>query len=217
MKGATVTADARGCVKGYAVVPDVIVPAKPSGKLDVSAALGQGMLSVVKDMGLKEPYVGQTLLQTGEIAEDLTYYFAASEQVPSSGGLGVLMNRGNTVKQAGGFIVQLMPFAEEAVIERLERNLGRLDSVTSLLDAGNTPEQMLEIILEGLEPEITDTMPAAFSCNCSRHRIEKVLISLGKKEMQDMIDEGQEIEVNCHFCNTGYKFGVDELKKLLAK
>lgn len=217
MKGATVTADAKGMVKGYAVVPDVIVPAKPNGKLDVSAAVGQGMLSVVKDMGLKEPYVGQTLLQTGEIAEDLTYYFAASEQVPSSVGLGVLMNRGNTVRQAGGFIIQLMPFAEEAVIDRLEQNLARLDSVTSMLDAGNTPEQMLEMILEGLNPEVTDTMPAAFCCNCSRKRIEKVLISLGKKEIQDMIDEGQEIEVNCHFCNTNYKFSVDELKGLAAK
>lgn len=217
MKGATVTADAKGRVKGYAVVPDVIVPAKQNGKLDVSAAVGQGMLSVVKDMGLKEPYVGQTLLQTGEIAEDLTYYFAASEQVPSSVGLGVLMNRGNTVRQAGGFIVQLMPFAEEAVIDRLEQNLGRLDSVTSMLDAGSTPEQMLEIILEGLNPQMTDTLPAAFCCNCSRHRIERVLISLGKKEIQDMIDEGEEIEVNCHFCNTGYKFSVDELRELASK
>lgn len=217
MKGATVTADAKGRVKGYAVVPDVIVPAKQNGKLDVSAAVGQGMLSVVKDMGLKEPYVGQTLLQTGEIAEDLTYYFAASEQVPSSVGLGVLMNRGNTVRQAGGFIVQLMPFAEEAVIDRLEQNLGRLDSVTSMLDAGSTPEQMLEIILEGLNPQMTDTMPAVFCCNCSRHRIERVLISLGKKEIQDMIDEGEEIEVNCHFCNAGYKFSVDELRGLASK
>lgn len=217
MKGATVTADAKGNVKGYAVVPDVIVPAKPNGKLDVSAAVGQGMLSVVRDMGLKEPYVGQTLLQTGEIAEDLTYYFAVSEQVPSSVGLGVLMNRGNTVRQAGGFIIQLMPFAEESIIQRLEQNLGRVDSVTAMLDGGRSPEQMLEMLLDGLDPQITDTVPAAFCCNCSRHRIEKVLISLGKKELQDMIDEGKEIEVNCHFCNKGYKFSVDELKELSGK
>ncbi len=215
MKGATVTADAKGMVKGYAVVPDVIVPAKQNGKLDVAAAVGQGMLSVVKDMGLKEPYIGQTSLQTGEIAEDLTYYFAVSEQVPSSVGLGVLMNRGNTVRQAGGFIIQLMPFAEEAVIDRLEKNLGCLGSVTAMLDAGNTPEQMLEIILNGLNPEMTGTMPAVFHCNCSRYRIERVLVSLGKKEIQDMIDEGQEIEVNCHFCNTAYKFSVDELEALI--
>lgn len=214
MRGATVTADAGGRVKGYVQVPDVIVPAKQNGKLDVAAAVGQGMLSVIKDMGLKEPYVGQTLLQTGEIAEDLTYYFAVSEQVPSSVGLGVLMNRCNTVRQAGGFIVQLMPGAEEAVIGQLERNLGRISPVTSMLDQGMTPEQMLETVLEGLEPVMADTLPASFECGCSRRKIEKVLISLGRKEIEDMIAEGQEIEVNCQFCNQHYRFGVDELKEL---
>lgn len=217
MQGVTVTADALGTVKGYANVPDVILPANAIGKLDVAGAIGQGMLSVIKDLGLKEPYVGQTELQTGEIAEDLTYYFAVSEQVPSSVGLGVLMDRGNTVKQAGGFIVQLMPFAEDAVIDQLEQNLGKVNSVTSMLDAGNTPEQMLELILEGLEPEITDVMPTKFACNCSKSRIEKVLISLGKKEIREMIDDGEEIEVNCHFCNTHYKFSVDELKSIYHK
>lgn len=217
MQGATVTADSKGAVKGYAVVSDVIVPAKQNGKLDVSAAVGKGVLSVIKDMGLKEPYVGQTLIQTGEIAEDLTYYFATSEQVPSSVGLGVLMNRDNTVRQAGGFIIQLMPFAEEAVIERLERNLSGISPVTSMLDEGKTPEEMLEIVLEGLRPEITDTMPTGFVCNCSKKKIEKVLISLGKKELQDMIEEGQEIEVNCHFCNSHFRFGIDELKKLYQR
>ncbi len=217
MRGATVTADAGARVKGYAEVLDVIVPAKPNGKLDVAAAVGQGTLSVVKDMGLKEPYIGQVLLQTGEIAEDLTYYFAVSEQVPSSVGLGVLMNRENTVRQAGGFIIQLMPFAEDAVVDRLEQNLGKIASVTSMLDDGNTPEQMLEIILEGLDPEMLDTVPAAFECSCSRHKIEKVLVSLGKKELDDMIREGQEIEVNCHFCNTHYKFSVSELEELYHK
>ncbi len=217
MQGLMVTADSRGNVKGYANVPDVILPASPQGKLDVGTAVGGGTLRVVKDMGLKEPYVGQTLLQTGEIAEDLTYYFATSEQVPSSVGLGVLMERGNTVKQAGGFIVQLMPFAEEAVIARLEENLGRITSVTAMLDEGKTPEQMLECILEGLNCEITETGPVAFNCNCDRSRIEKVLISLGKQEIQDMIEEGQEIEVNCHFCNKQYKFSVKELKRLYHK
>ncbi len=215
--GLLVTADSKGGVKGYANVPDVILPANALGKLDVAGAVGQGSLSVIKDMGLKEPYVGQTLLQTSEIAEDLTYYFAASEQVPSSVGLGVLMERDNQVRQAGGFIVQLMPFAEEAVIRRLEQNLGKITSVTALLDQGNTPEQMLEQILEGLECELTDTTPVSFSCNCSKERIEKVLISLGKKEIQDMIDEGQEIQVNCHFCNTNYEFSVEELKAIYRK
>lgn len=217
LKGIIVTADAHGKVKGYVSVPDVILPANAMGKLDVAGAVGQGTLSVIKDMGLKEPYVGQTMLQTGEIGDDLTYYFATSEQVPSSVGLGVLMEKNNTVKQAGGFILQLMPFAEESVIQRLERNLSTITSVTALLEAGNTPEQMLEILLEGLDCEILDTQPAAFSCSCSREKIEKVLISLGRKEISEMIQEGQEIEVNCHFCNTQYKFSVDELKRLYGK
>lgn len=217
MQGVTVTADSKGNVKGYANVPDVILPANSIGKLDVSGAIGQGMLSIIKDMGLKEPYVGQTLLQTGEIAEDLTYYFATSEQVPSSVGLGVLMERDNTVKQAGGFIIQLLPFAEDKVIDKLEENLGKVTSVTAMLNEGNTPEQMLELLLEGLEPEITDTIPTAFVCDCGRSKIEKVLISLGKKELKGMIEDGEDIEVNCHFCNTHYKFDVEELKEIYRK
>ncbi len=214
MNGLTVTADAAANVKGYANVPDVILPANSIGKLDVSGAIGNGMLSVIKDLGLKEPYVGQTALQTGEIAEDLTYYFATSEQVPSSVGLGVLMERDNTVKQAGGFIIQLMPFAEDSVIDKLEQNLAKVHSVTSLLDAGNTPEQMLEILLEGMDLEITDRVSTAFYCNCDKARVEKALISIGKKELQSMIDDKEEIEVNCHFCNSHYKFSVEELKDL---
>ena len=217
MQGVTVTADANGNVKGYANVPDVILPANAIGKLDVAGAIGQGMLSVIKDLGMKEPYVGQTVLQTGEIAEDLTYYFAASEQVPSSVGLGVLMERDNTVKQAGGFIIQLMPFAEDEIIDKLEKNLAQVTSVTTMLDADMTPEQMLEHLLEGLEPEILEVLPTAFACNCSHKKIEKVLISLGKKELKEMIDDGQEIEVNCHFCNTHYKFSVEELRELYHK
>lgn len=215
MQGITVTADAMGNVKGYAVVPDVIIPAKPNGKLDVSGALGAGTLSVIKDMGLKEPYVGQTLLQTSEIAEDLTYYFATSEQVPSSVGLGVLMNRENTVRQAGGFIIQLMPFAEEEIIGKLEENLKKITAVTALLEEGMTPEQILELLLEGLSPVITDRMPVAFTCNCSKERIEKVLVSLGREELEDMVADGQPIEVNCHFCGKSYTFSLEELKGLL--
>ena len=217
LRGITVTADSQGKVKGYADVPDVILPANSIGKLDVGGAVGNGTLSVIKDMGLKEPYVGQTMLQTGEIAEDLTYYFAASEQVPSSVGLGVLMNRDNTVRQAGGFIIQLMPFAEDDVIEHLEKNLKKISSVTAMLDEGNTPEQMLELVLEGLSVEVTDTMPTAFGCDCSRERVEKALVSLGKKELQDMIDDGQGITVNCHFCNKDYKFYVEDLKDLYRR
>ena len=215
--GLTVTADGNGHVKGYANVPDVILPANAQGKLDVGGALGLGVLSVIKDLGLKEPYVGQTELKTGEIGDDLTYYFATSEQVPSSVGLGVLMNKDNTVKCAGGFIVQVMPFIEDEVLNKLEANIQKIQSVTSMLDNGHTPEQMLEQVLEGLDLEITDTMPAQFYCNCSKKRIEKAIISIGKKEIQEMIDEGKEIEVKCHFCNTAYKYTVDELKELLKQ
>lgn len=217
VNGLTVTADSKANVKGYANVPDVILPANAIGKLDVSGAIGNGVLSVIKDLGLKEPYVGQTALQTGEIAEDLTYYFATSEQVPSCVGLGVLMEKDNTVKQAGGFIVQLMPFAEDEVIDKLEQNLAKISSVTSILDAGNTPEQMLDMLLEGMNPEIVDTLPTNFYCNCDKARVEKALISIGKTELKDMINDGKEIEVNCHFCNKNYAFSVEELKDLLKK
>lgn len=217
IKGMTVTADSQGNVKGYAIEPQVMLPPNALGKLDVGDAVGKGMLRVIKDMGLKEPYVGQTVLQTGEIAEDLTYYFATSEQVPSSVGLGVLMEKDNTVKQAGGFIVQLMPFTEDKVIEQLEQNLKEFPSVTAVLNEGKTPEEMLQILLKGMDVEITDTMPAQFYCNCDKKRVEKAIISIGKKEIREMISENKEIEVNCHFCNTSYKFSVEELKKLLEK
>ena len=214
--GLTVTADSQGKVKGYVHNPDVMLPPK-NGKLDVGGALGQGVLTVIKDMGLKEPYSGQTILQTGEIAEDLTYYFATSEQVPSSVGLGVLMEKDNTVRCAGGFIVQVMPFIEDKVLEKLEQNIQNIQSVTSMLDNGHTPEEMLGHVLEGLDLEITDTLPARFHCNCSKERIEKAIISIGKKEIQSMIDDGKEVEVKCHFCNTAYTYSVDELKELLKR
>ena len=212
--GLTVTADAKANVKGFVENPDAMLPPK-NGKLDVGGAVGIGLLNVIKDMGMKEPYVGQTILQTSEIAEDLTYYFATSEQVPSSVGLGVLMNKDNTVHCAGGFIVQVMPFVTDEVLSRLEENIQKISSVTQMLDDGHTPEQMLERVLEGLDIEITDTIPANFSCNCSHERIEKAIISIGKKDIQSMIDEGKEVEVKCHFCNTAYKFSVEELKEIL--
>lgn len=214
--GLTVTADAMGHVKGYVNHPEVMLPPK-NGKLDVGGALGQGILNVIKDMGLKEPYSGQTILQTGEIAEDLTYYFAASEQVPSSVGLGVLMNRDNTVRCAGGFIIQVMPFVEERVLRQLEENIGAMRSVTDMLDGGHSPEEMLSGVLSGMEVEITDTMPAGFACSCSERRIEKVLISIGKSEIEDMIRDGKPIEVKCHFCNTAYTFSVEKLGQILEK
>ena len=217
LNGITVTADSKGRVKGYVGNPNVILPANSKGKLDVAKAVGVGFMDVIKDMGLKEPYSGQTILQTGEIAEDLTYYFATSEQVPSSVGLGVLMEHDNTVRCAGGFIVQVMPFIEDEVLNKLEQNIQNIQSVTSMLDNGHTPEEMLAQVLDGLDLEITDTMPARFYCNCSKERIEKAIISVGKKEIQAMIDDGKDIEVKCHFCNTAYNYTVDELEGLLKK
>ncbi len=214
--GMTVTADSLGRVKGYVNNPDVMLPPK-NGKLDVGGALGPGFLTVIKDMGLKEPYSGQIMLQTGEIAEDLTYYFATSEQVPSSVGLGVLMEVNNTVRCAGGFIVQVMPFIEDAVLEKLEANIQKIQSVTAMLDNGHTPEDMLSQVLDGLEMEITDTLPAEFYCNCSKERTGKAIISVGKKEIQSMIDDGEPIEVKCHFCNSAYQFSVEELREMLKK
>jgi len=217
INGITVTADSQGNVKGYVGNPDVCIPANSKGKLDVAGAVGVGFLNVIKDMGLKEPYSGQVILQTSEIAEDLTYYFATSEQVPSAVGLGVLMNRDNTVRQAGGFIVQVMPFAEESTIARLEENIAKIDSVTNLLEEGHTAESILNHVLDGFDVEVTDTLPTQFYCNCSKQRVERALISVGRKELNDMIQEGKPVELNCHFCNTSYTFTVEELKEILRK
>ena len=217
LQGITVTADSQGNVKGYVGNPDVCIPANSKGKLDVAGAVGPGFLTVIKDMGLKEPYSGQVMLQTCEIAEDLTYYFATSEQVPSAVGLGVLMNKNNTVRQAGGFIVQLMPFAEEEVISRLEQNVQKINSVTNLLEEGHTPESLLEKVLEGFDVQINEKMDTRFHCNCSKERVEKALISIGRKELNEMIQEGKPIEMNCHFCNTNYNFTVEELKEILRR
>jgi molecular chaperone Hsp33 len=214
--GITVTADSQGHVKGYVNNPYVILPPK-NGKLDVGGALGAGFIRVTKDMGLKEPYSGQTALQTGEIGDDLTYYFATSEQVPSSVGLGVLMSKDNYVRQAGGFIVQVMPFVQEKVLSQLEKNVNNLLPVTTMLDQGLTGEGLLEEVLKGLEVKFTDTIPASFYCNCSKRRIEKVIISLGKKEIQEMIDDKEPVEVVCHFCNTAYVYNVNELKEIIIE
>ena len=212
-----VTANANADVKGYISNPDFQNPPNYFGKLDVGGAIGNGILKVIKDMGMKEPYIGQTGLITGEIAEDLTYYFATSEQVPTSVALGVLMNHNNTVKQAGGFIIQLMPFAEDEVIDRLEAIIKEITSITALLDEGLTPEQILEKVLGEFGLEINDKIPTRYHCNCSHERVAKVLLSVGKKELESMIADGKPIEVNCHFCNKNHVFQIEELKELLKK
>ena len=215
--GIVVTADAKGDVKGYVYNPEVLIHANAKGKLDVAGAVGIGVLSVIKDEGLKEPYVGQTILTTSEIAEDLTYYFATSEQVPSSVALGVLMNRDNTVRRAGGFIIQVMPGAPDEVIDQLEERLKDLPPVTSLLDEGKMPEQILEGIFDGMGLVITDRLPTRFFCNCDKKRVERALVSVGEKDLREMIEDGEPVTLNCHFCNTDYTFSVEELKEILKR
>ena len=213
--GITVTADSNADVKGYVNNPNVILPPNAQGKLDVSGALGPGFLNVIKDIGLREPYNGQTHLVSGEIAEDLTYYFATSEQVPSSVGLGVLMDKDNHVRQAGGFIIQVMPDTDDEVIDKLEARLGEVHSVTDMLDKGMTPEDILGYVLDGMDVEILETIPTQYKCNCSVERVSKALASIGKKDLQEMIDDGEPIEVNCQFCGSHYKFDTEQLKTFM--
>lgn len=213
----TVTADSVGNVKGYVNHPEVMLPPNAKGKLDVAGAIGIGVLSVIKDIGLKEPYVGQTILVTSEIAEDLTYYYATSEQTPSSVALGVLMNKDNTVRQAGGFILQLMPDASEEVISKLEQRIQAITSITSLLDRGMTPEDILNELLGDMGLEIMDKMPVQFQCNCSKQRVEAAIASIDPKDIQEMIQDNKPIEVSCHFCNKTYVFSPEELQEMLDK
>lgn len=216
--GLIVTADRNGHVKGYVHNPGVMLPPNEKGKLDVSGALGLGVLTVIKDIGLKEPYTGDTILVSGEIAEDLTYYYAASEQVPGSVALGVLMNKDNTVRKAGGFMVQLMPGCPDETAAVLEKRLTAISSVTGMLDKGMTPEDILNEILSGMEPDIKDEKTdASFCCGCTRERVEKALISVGREELQKMIDEGKPVELSCSFCGKKYEFTLDELKEMTGK
>ncbi len=215
--GITVTAEANADVKGCVVNPEVLLHANAKGKLDVAGAVGRGTLTVIKDIGLKEPYSGQIELVSGELAEDLTYYYAVSEQVPSSVALGVLMNRENTVRQAGGFMIQLMPDAGDELIDELEKRLSGITSITSFLDAGKTPEDILQELLGGLGLEILEQIPTRFYCSCSKERVERALVSAGKAELQDMIRSGEPIDVSCHFCGEHYCFSVEELKMILNR
>lgn len=213
--GITVTAGSNADVKGYVKQPVVLLPPNAEGKLDVSGALGPGFLNVIRDIGLKEPYNGQTHLVSGEIAEDLTYYYVISEQVPSSVGLGVLLNKENHVKQAGGFIIQVMPFAEDAVIDKVEASLRQLHSVTDLQEQGMSPEDIIHYLMADMEVDILDRIPTRYFCGCSKERVSKAVASIGRKDLQEMIDDGETIEVNCDFCGSHYYFTTEELKRFL--
>ena len=214
--GLTVTADSEASVKGYVRQPLVILPPNEKGKLDVAGALGPGFLNVIRDIGMKEPYNGQIQLVSGEIAEDLTYYYATSEQIPSSVGLGVLLNRDNHVRQAGGFIIQVLPFAQEEVIATVERSLQQIHSVTDLLEQGMMPQDMVRALMGDMEVEILDSIPAQYACNCSKERVTRAVASLGRKDLEDLIAQGETIEVNCEFCDSQYYFTVDELKGFIS-
>ncbi len=215
LKGIVVSADAQARVKGYVFNPNVDIPSKYPGKLDVGGAVGEGYLSVIRDIGLKEPYAGRIQLVSGEIAEDLTYYFAQSDQTPSAVGLGVLVDTDTSIRCAGGFIIQLMPDATEEMISRLEQKLNTVPYVTDLLDMGKSPEEILEIILGDMDLKITDQMPTEFYCNCTKERVEKALISIGKEELEKIICEDKKADLHCHFCNKEYHFTEDELQTLM--
>ena len=199
--------DSRGNVKSYVGNPIVELPLNRYGKLDVSGAVGKdGTLSVVKDLGLKEPYVGQVPIVSGEIAEDIANYFAVSEQIPTVCGLGVLVNPDLTVKAAGGYLIQLLPFADESCIDILEANVNKLPPVTSMLDSGMSAEDIAKSVLDGLEPEVMDSFEVNYKCDCSKERVERALVSLGMEELVKMAEEQDSTEVCCHFCDKKYVF-----------
>ena len=212
------TADSKGTVKGYVQYPDlngVEVEDYPNGKLNVAGAVGKdGYVKVIKDLGLREPYIGSYPLVSGEIAEDFTHYFALSEQTPSVVSLGVLTTE-TTVEQAGGLIVQLMPDATEETISQLEKNVSKLKSVTTMLSEGMTPDDILNLVLDGLDPKVLDICDVKFDCNCSKERIKKVLISLGKQTLTEIIEEDKQAEISCHFCNSTYHYSEEELREIL--
>ena len=214
--GLTVTANAKANVKGYVNHPNILLPPSDKGKLDVGKALDLGVLSVIKDIGLKEPYVGQSNLVSGEIAEDLTYYFATSEQIPTSVALGVLMEKNNTVKHAGGFIIQMMPLAEESLISDLEERLKDFSSITTLMDQGMTPTDMMNKLFKGYDISMNDSITPNYHCDCSRERVEKAIMSISRNDIEEMIADNEPIEVNCQFCDKHYTFTPDNLKKMIA-
>ena len=215
-KGVIVTAQADGKVKGYIGNPKVELPLNSKGKLDVGGAIGKnGDLRVIKDMGLKDPYVGQVPIYTGEIGDDLAYYFTASEQTPSAVALGVLVDKDLSTKAAGGFIIQMMPGASEFLADIISYRLEEIPSVTSMIEKGMSIEEILEYVFEDMDLKIYDSIVPEFKCDCSRDRIERVLMSVGKKDLQEIYEDGKNEEILCHFCNKGYEFTPEDIKRLM--
>ncbi len=210
----TATADHHGNVKGFIQNPHVELPLKANGHLDVGQGIGGGTLTVIRDLDLKNTYSGQVAIHSGEIADDLTYYFVDSEQVPSSVGLGVLVDTDCTVRRAGGFLVQLMPFADDAIIDKLEENLRHLEDVTVMLEKGMTPEDMLKVVLDGFDVEFNETTDVQFHCNCDRDRVERALMLIGTKDLDEIIEAGKEIELACQFCGKKYQFSIEDVKAI---
>ena len=211
----TVTVDSHGNVKGFPAEPSVDIPLKRAGKLDVGGAIGKGTLTVIMDLGLKEPYNGQVEIQTGEIGDDLAYYFTVSEQTPSAVGLGVMVDTDSSVKHAGGFIIQMMPDVEEETVAAIEAKLDGADPVTTMMEKGMSPEDILEYYLGDLDLKINEKLPVQYHCDCSKERVAGALATLSTKDLEDIINDGEEIEVKCYFCNSAYKFQVDELKEMI--
>lgn len=223
----TVTVDSHGNVKGFPEHPDVDIPLKyvtgsdgssapHLGKLDVGSAVGKGILTVSMDLGMDEPYNGQVELQTGEIGDDLAYYYMVSEQTPSVVGLGVMIDKDSTVRHSGGYIIQVMPDASEETISAIESKVSSAESVTSMLDKGMTPEDILEYFLGDFGLNILEKQDARFHCDCSREKVAGALATISRKDLESIINDGEEIEVKCHFCNSAYKYSVDEVRAILA-
>lgn len=217
LEGVVAVGNSKGEVRGYVLNNLVDLPLKPNGKLDVGGAIGNGYLTVVRDLGLREPYVGRVELQTGEVADDLTYYFAASEQVPSVVALGVLVDRDYSIKAAGGYIVQLMPDATEEDIVKIEENISGIDSVTNMMEKGMGPEEMIEKVLSGFETEVTETVSPEYKCTCNKETIKKALISIGKEELEDILEKDGKAEMTCYYCNKSYTITGEEIAEILGK
>lgn len=215
-KGVTVVADSKGNVKGYIGNPYIDLPLNEKGKLDVSKAIGKnGMLYVIKDLGLKDPYVGQVPITSGEIAEDFTYYFTVSEQTPSAVALGVLVDKDLSIKAAGGFIIQMMPDADELLADILMYRLQEIPPVTQMIAEGKTIEDILQYIFDGMDLKLLQESKPEYKCDCSRDKIEKALISIGEKDLREIYNDNKDEEVVCNFCNKKYSFSHEDIGKML--